>query len=315
MVADARFRRRKDCMRFSVSKAFAATFAYLSQHWLLLLKAMWLPGLIVAGLQLYAAPTLLAAMAEFALMGPNPDPETATAAFSRLGGALIFYFIAGFIFFPMLTVACLRHIVRGDDLRLPFYFNYGADETRIMGANFLFNLMIIVIALIAEIVVGVLVTAASFGGPAAAGAAKSIGAVLSQGATGWFQVRMSTLFPAVMATRTMGLGVAWDVTRRDWLALVFYWILIGIVILPIIFLCLAPTAAPFAADVAALREDDATGVAALLQKISAALTPGAPGFWTAAAGIVVLTLAVNAIVNIASAVAWRYLAAGRDGVE
>lgn len=300
-------------MGFRVIKAVAATFAYLSQHGLTLLRAMWLPGLIVAGLQLYAAPSLFASMAEFTRLGPNPDPAAAAAAFTRLGGSVIFYLIAGLIFFPMLTVASLKHIVRGEEQRLPFYFNYGADETRIMGANFLFHLMVFVIMLVAEIIVGVFVAAASFGGPAAAGALKSIGSVLSQGATGWFQVRMSALFPAVMATRSLGLGVAWDATRRDWLALIFYWILIGLVILPVILVCLLPSALPFAADIGNIRSGDAAAVAALLDKLSAAFAPSAPGFWMTAAGIAVMTLAVNAIVNIASAVAWRYLAAERDG--
>lgn len=300
-------------MSFRVFKAVAATFAYLAGHWLLLLKAMWLPGLIVAGLQLYAAPSLLASMAEFTLLGPNPDPETAAAAFTRFGGSIIFYLIAGLIFFPMLTVASLKHIMRGEEQRLPFYLNYGADETRIMGANFLFHLMVFVIMLIAEIVAGVLVATATFAGPAAAGAVKSIGSIFSQAATGWFQVRLSTLFPAVMATRTMGLGIAWDATRRDWLALIGFWILIGLVILPVILICLAPGVLPFAADIASVQSGDAAVVAAFLQKLAAALSPSAPGFWMTAAGIAVMTLVVNAVVNVASAVAWRYLAVERDG--
>lgn len=301
-------------MTFRIFKAVAATFAYLARHWPLLLQAMWLPALIVAGLQLYAAPHLFSATAEMVLLGPNPDPETAAAVLSRLGGAIVFYLLAGLVFFPMLTVASLKHIIRGEEQRLPFYLNYGPDETRIMGANFLLNLMVVVIALIAEIVVGVFVTAASFAGPAAAGALRSVGSILSQAATGWFQLRMSVLFPAVMATRTLGLGVAWDATRRDWLALIGYWIVIGLVILPAVLILLLPAALPVAADIASVRGGDAAAVSSFLQKLSAALSPSAPGFWMTAAAIFVMTLIVNAIVNVASAVAWRYLVA-ESGIE
>ncbi|HBS36116.1 MAG TPA: hypothetical protein DEA50_13740, partial [Parvularcula sp.] len=111
-------------MPFRALKAFAATFAYLSQHWPTLLKSMWLPALFVAGLQLYAAPGLLSAFAGLALLGPNPEPDKAAAAISGLGGSVIWFVVAGFLFFPMLTVASLRHIVRGEEPRLPFYFAF-----------------------------------------------------------------------------------------------------------------------------------------------------------------------------------------------
>lgn len=300
-------------MRFRTLKAFAATFAYLAAHWPLLLKAMWLPALILAGLQIYAAPSLFSSMAEFVLLGPNPDPEAAAAAFSRLGGAMIFYFVAGFIFFPMLTVASLRHIIRGEERRLPFYFSYGADETRVMGANFLFNLMVVVIAVIADLALGVLLAVVSLLGPAAAGALKGVGSIATQAVTGWFQVRMSTLFPAVMATRSLGLGVAWNVTRRDWLALIAYWILIGLVIVPVILVLLSPAALPLVGDMAKIGQNDPAAMAVFFQKLSAALAPSSPGFWMAAAGLLLTTLIVNAIVNVASAVAWRYLAVEPDG--
>ncbi len=299
-------------MGFRAFKAFAATFAYLAEHWLLLLKAMWAPALILTGLQLYAAPGLFSALSEFATLGPNPEPEAAAAAFSRLGAAGVFYLLAGLIFFPMLTVASLRHIVRGEEPRLPFHFAYGADETRIMGANFLFNLMVIVIAVVADLAIGVLAAVIGLLGPAAAGALKAGGSVLTQLATGWFQVRLSPLFPAVMATGTLGLGIAWNATRASWLKVFVFWILIGLVVAPIIVILLLPVSLAVAGDIGAVQSGDAAAVAAFFQKISAALTPDAPGFFLAAAGIYAMTLIVNAIVNVASAVVWRYLAAMRD---
>jgi hypothetical protein len=294
-------------MNFRVFKAFAATFAYLAGHWPLLLKAMWLPALIITGLQLYAAPSLFNGLAELALLGPNPAPEAATAAFRTFGGSLIWYVVAGFIFFPMLTVASLRHIIRGEDLRAPFYLNYGADETRVMAANFLFNLMIVVISIVGELVVGVLAAAFLLFGAGAGAAARSIGALGVNAATAWFQLRMSTLFPAVIATQTLGFGEAWVSTRRGWLALAGYWILIGVVILPAIAVFLLPMILPVAGDLAGLGAGDASSMASLLQKLADSLDPKAAGFWVTAAAIFVMTLIVNAIVNVASAVAWRYL--------
>ncbi len=294
-------------MNFRILKAFAATFAYLAGHWPLLLKAMWLPALAMAALQLYAAPKLFAGLADMILLGPNPAPEAATAAFASFGGSLIWYVVSGFIFFPMVTVASLRHIIRGEAQTAPFYFNYGADETRIMASNFLLNLMIVVISIVGELVVGVL--SAVFMLLGAAGAARSIGALAVNVATAWFQVRMSTLFPAVIATRTLGFGEAFAATRRDWLALAGYWILIGLVVLPLVALLLAPMALPVMSDMLAIKPDDPATTAAFLKALAASLDPASAGFWIAAAAVLVLTIAVNAIVNIASAVAWRYLSA------
>lgn len=294
-------------MNFRILKSLAATFAYLAGHWPLLLKAMWLPALAMVALQLYAAPQLFTGLAEMILLGPNPAPEKATAAFASLGGALIWYVVSGFIFFPMLTVASLRHIIRGEEQAAPFYLNYGADETRIMAANFLFNLMIIVISIVGELVVNVL--AAVFLLLGAVGAARSVGAVAVNLVTAWFQVRMSTLFPAVIATRTLGFGEAFAVTRRDWLALAGYWILIGLAVLPLAAVFLAPMALPVMNDMLAIKSNDPASTAAFLKALAASLDPKSAGFWIAAAAVFLLTIAVNAIVNIAGAVAWRYLSA------
>jgi hypothetical protein len=294
-------------MNFRILKAFAATFAYLAGHWPLLLKAMWLPALIMTGLQLYAAPKLFAGLGGMILLGPNPAPEAATAAFASFGGSLIWYVVSGFIFFPMLTVASLRHIISGEEQAAPFYLNYGADETRIMASNFLLNLMIVVISIVGELVVGVL--AAVFMLLGAAGAARSVGALAVNLITAWFQVRMSTLFPAVIATRTLGFGEAFAVTRRDWLALAGYWVLIGLVVLPLVAVCLTPMALPVMGDMLAIKSNDPATTAAFLKALAASLNPASAGFWIAAAAVFVLTVAVNAIVNVASAVAWRYLSA------
>ena len=294
-------------MNFRILKAIAATFAYLAGHWPLLLRAMWLPALIMTGLQLYAAPKLFAGLSGMILLGPNPAPEAATAAFASFGGSLIWYVVSGFIFFPMLTVASLRHIIRGEQQAAPFYLNYGADETRIMASNFLLNLMIVVISVVGELVVGVL--AAVFMLLGAAGAARSVGALAVNLITAWFQVRLSTLFPAVIATRTLGFGEAFAATRRDWLALAGYWILIGLVVLPLVALLLLPMALPVLSDMLAIKADDPASTAAFLKALAASLDPASAGFWIAAAAVFVLTIAVNAIVNVASAVAWRYLSA------
>lgn len=298
-------------MNFRVFKAFAATFAYLAEHRLMLIKAMWLPAAAITALQLYAAPALFNGLAELALLGPNPQPEKAAAAMSGLGGSIIWFVVAGFIFFPMLTVASLKHIVRGEEQRLPFYFAYGADETRVMAANFLFNLMIVVIALVGEIVVGVLTAVFLLLGPAAGGVIKSIASLGLNAVTGWFQARVSPLFPAVIATRTLGFGHAWSATRRDWLAVIGFWILIGVIIIPAVVVLLLPTVLPVAADMGAMQRGDAAATAAMLQKLAAGLSPSAPQFWISAAGIFVMTLGVNAVVNTASAVLWRYLGTER----
>jgi len=299
-------------MNFRVFKALAATAAYLGRHWPLLLRAMWLPALIITGLQLYAAPTLFNGLAEMVLLGPNPAPEAAAAAFATFGGSLVWYVVAGFIFFPMLTVASLRHIISGEEPRTPFYLNFGADETRIMAGNFLFNLMLVVISIVGELVVGVIAALFLLFGAGAAGAAKSLGGLGVNLLTAWFQVRMSTLFPAVIATKTLGLAAAFAATRRDWLALVFYWILVSLVVLPAIALFLMPMIGPAMGDIASMRAGDAQAMAAFMQKLAASLDPKTASFWMIAAGVFAMTLFVNAVVNVASAVAWRYLTAAEE---
>lgn len=300
-------------MFFPVRTAWSATLAYLARHAVGLLKALWLPALLLTVLQMWAAGPLLTAFARLLDLGPNPAPAEAMATLGAIGKWMLVVMAGGALLYPMLAVASLRHLVRGDPMPAPFYFRYGGDELRVLAAYVLLTLMLVLVALVAELSLGALIFLA---GLLAAGALPVIRPIIElviNVATWWFQVRLSLLFPAAIATRTTGFGAAWKATRYEALRLFLFWIAIGVIYVPLALLLFAPVIAelyPLFEPVAAAGADpeaQRTAVIPLINAAAALYSPGHPLFVLNAALMFVATIVITALVNVAAGTAWRYL--------
>ncbi|HNS85906.1 MAG TPA: hypothetical protein PKH09_03315 [Parvularculaceae bacterium] len=300
-------------MAFPVIKAFKTTFAYLQSRAVELLKALWLPVALLVALQIYAAPPFFDAMIKILELGPEPDPAEAGAhlgAFMKWGGFLV---LGSALLMPMATVASLRHIVRGDDLGGFFYFQYGGDELRVLAGYLLFSLMLMLITIVGGLGAAAITLIFALAGPAASTMAKGLGELIINLVTFWFRLRLCVLFPAAIATRTIGFGVSWEATKGNVLRLAAFWILMGLVLIPASLILLAPFAGdffPLFEQIVAAGEDEEAARAALiplLQRMSDLMSVENPQIFLLAPALAASTFLSTAIANVASGAAWRLL--------
>ena len=299
-------------MKFPATKAFGATFAYLAQHAVDLAKALWLPSALLVALQLYAAAPLFEAMAATIALGENPEPAEAAAALGDLGKWALVLMAGSAIAYPMMTAASLIHVVRGEPLKTPFYLRYGGDELRLLAAYILLSVMIIVLSIVGGLAVTVFVTIFALILPGGRPFANWFGDLGLNIALTWFRLRLCVLFPASMATGTIGFGAAWSITKGNAWGLFFFWILIGLALTPIA-LVMAPFAGGILGEFSKLMEvGDNTAAAresviAILREMSRLFSTQNPSLPAFAGVLLATTIATTAIINVAAGIAWRYL--------
>lgn len=299
-------------MKVPVIKAFGATFAYLAQHAVDLAKALWLPVALLVGLQLYAMAPFFGAISSLIALGENPDPAEAAPLLGELGKWGLVLTAGSAVAYPMMTVASLRHVVRGDELRAPFYLRYGGDELRVLAAYILLSAMIVLISIVGGLAASVAAMVFALVSPQARALANSLGELVLNVVLTWFRLRLCVLYPASVATGTIGFGVAWSVTKGCAWSLLFFWILIGLVLLPV-----AALMAPFAGDLIGMimklsevgADKDAAREAAIpiLQELSRLFGRENPAYAAFAFVLFIVTMATTAVTNVAAGIAWRYL--------
>ncbi len=303
-------------MRFPIVKAFSATVAYLARHWPDLLKALWLPALLLVALQLYAMPPLFAAISTMIGLGDNPEPAAAAAALGELAKWLLVLSAGSAIAFPMLTVASLVHFVRGDMNNRLFYFRYGGDELRVLAAYLLMSVMIFAISLVGGLAGAVIALLLALFSPATKGATSGVGDLFVNLVTLWFRLRLSVLYPASVATRRIGFDLAWRATRGSVLPLLGFWVLIGLLLAPVGIVLFAVFGGDIAAQLMKMAEigDDPAALrdalAPVLDEFGRLFSRENPAYALFAVALFLSTIVTTAVTNIASGIAWRYLTDG-----
>lgn len=300
-------------MKFPVIKAFGATFAYLAQHAVDLVKALWLPVALLVGLQFYAMTPLFEAISSVIALGDNPDPAEAAPLLGELGKWGLVLTAGSAVAYPMMTVASLRHVVRGDELKTPFYLRYGGDELRVLAAYILLSAMIIVISIVGGLAGSVIVLVLSLALPQARALLNGLAELAVNIVTIWFRLRLSALYPASIATGTIGFGASWSVTKRHAWALFSFWMLTGIALAPLIVAVSAPFAGEFfplfqklseaGEDAAAMRQ----AIIPILDAVGKLFSPESPSFALFAPLFFVWTMVSTAAFNVAAGISWRYL--------
>lgn len=300
-------------MRFPVFKAFGATLAYLAGHAGGLLQALWLPALLFLGATMAVTPDYLDGAVAMMALGPTPDPEQVLAIappMIRAGGVLM---LANVLFYPMMTVGALRHVVRGDRLKWPFYLGFGGDEIRTLGAYVLMMVMLVLVYLVFILAIVVILGVLSLVSPMLGGVAGLAALVAGFLGMVWFMTRLSVTLPAALAERSLGVAQSWRATKGNSARLFFYWILIAAPLLVVI----AIYAVIFLGDFFPIYQEliKAGADQAAQQKANVRILEiqrefydiTKPKFWSFAIGAYLYMIATMAIINVASGIAWRYL--------
>lgn len=296
-------------MKLPVFKAVGATFAYLFRHAGLLFASLWLPALLFMAAMIYAMPLYMDAVIK---MSPSDGAVTTLSPeFLRATGIM---YGASFAFYPMLYVASLRHLVRGDRLKFPFYLNFGGDEIRVIAAYFLLMVVIFVTMIVGVLGVAAIAFSVSIIWKSAGEIIALVPMIALLVAMPWIMMRLSLIFPAAIARRSVGISESWRATKGNSLRLLLFWIIITLAVLPAVG---AYFALVFWDQFGALREAFSTAgdpavVSAEVERRMLEIQrefydPAREGFWPAMIATYLYMIVVTAYTNVASGMAWRYL--------
>ncbi len=300
-------------MKFPVFKAFGATLAYLTGHAVDLIKALWLPALLLVAAMAAVMPGYLDAAIAMLDLGPTPDPNAVLAVVGPMMSSMGLLLLVSAVLYPMMIVGALRHVVRGDEQKLPFYLGYGGDEVRTLGAYALIIVMMVIAYLVFALAVGVLTGVLTLISPAAGGVGALIALVAGLGALVWFAMRLSATFPAVLATRSLGLAQSWRATKGNSTRLLLFWFLVGLIMLGVgLFYAVAfmGDMMPIYAELIDAGADEAAQQAANLKLMKAQRDLydfGSAKFWPFTIATYIYTVALMALTSVAAGIAWRFL--------
>lgn len=300
-------------MKLPPVKAFGAALAYMSTHAFELLKATWLPTALLTAVGIYALPGILGPMLEMLALGPEPDPNRLMEVIGPAAGPIGIFFLASLVLYPMIYVAAMRHVLLGQKLRLPFYFQFGGAELRVLATFILLMILLMLVEIVANLGIAGLALAGKAAGPQAAGLIESLLALAYTLFSLWLQLRLSLSLPAAVADRRIGLPLSWYKTKGNSLRLLLYYILFGLIVLPVAGAVIALNWSPFYALFEALQgagEDPVKAMAALkdfMQPYLDRLSPGHPGFAPTVAFYFLYTLFGVVIGTIPMAIAYRFI--------
>lgn len=211
-------------MKLKVFKAFAATWAFLIQHGLEVLKIIWLP----VALQIAAYYLLMPGfLMETSMLGADP-PADGGEVWTHLAPHVLPFL--GFLLVACVTTIILyagltRLIVRGEKTKLPFLLSWGADEWRLLG-GWAIILALFVGVMIALQIVAMVVGALGLLGRGPITIILSFGGALVVICAGiWAGVRLSLFAPATIAERKIGIQTSWESTEDDFWSLLGFWAL------------------------------------------------------------------------------------------
>ena len=309
-------------MSFPVFKALSASVAYVATHFFTLIKILWLPTLLLVAAMAYVMPGMMDAQMQMVAAEDAADPSAVFSVMGEMFKASGLIMLASAILYPMITAGVLKHVIRGQAPRLPFYLQFGADELRLLGAY----ILVMIIAIIAAVVGGFVFMAASLIvgiglGEVSDAAAAIVIVLLALVATVvaiWFALRLSLVFPASIGARSLGIAQSWQITRGNTFGLFFYWlfwfILMLIVLIPISLLMASGYFSVFGDFIGeAIKNPDAAEQLGqefdkrILDLQAQMWDRSNPGFWLNIASVYLYTMVNYGLVAVGGGVAYRYV--------
>lgn len=235
-------------MKLPVRKAIGATFAYFIAELATVIRIVWAPLLLMGVALAIATPRYLQAVLAISDLGPQPDPNDVLPLVGPMFASLGLMSLIFALGYPMIFSGVMRHVIRGEAPRLPFYLNFGADELRVLGTYILVGLMTGLVYMVGAI--GAAAVSAIFGALGAITGAKALvglGSLIIMvaflGALLWFVLRMSLALPAAIGARTIGIAISWEATKGNVLRLFgfwLFWISLLIIVETVLLLILSP---------------------------------------------------------------------------
>lgn len=302
-------------MKFPVFKALGASFAYLITHAGTVLRTLWLPVLAMTAANFYVMPGYIEKAMALSGVEDSNDPSVVFELMGPMFASLGLLYLVLAIFWPMSIAGNLRHLVRGESPRLPFYFQFGMDEVRVLLSYILLIIMLALVYLVG--ILGFLVlsfVAAMLG--SVGGVVIAIAALVMFGVFFWFILRLSVTLPAAINARKIGVAESWRVTKGAALPLFVYflvWSLIFIALGVAFVLIATPALLPMIADAIAQAKDPSAGAEIerrIMEMQLEMFDPTGPRFYLIAAATYVYTIISTAVMNVSTGVAYRYLAGG-----
>ncbi len=309
-------------MKLPVFTALGALLSYIAVHFFTLIKIIWLPTLLLTAVMAYVMPSMMDAQLQLVAIEETGDPAQAAAALAPLLRNSGLIFVASLVLYPMMMAGVLKHVIRGDAPRLPFYLQFGGDELRMLLAYILVFIISIVVAIVGilgasviGVVVGVALGAIS---EAAAGLGMLILVLATIVAVIWFALRLSLVFPAAIGARSVGVAQSWEQTKGATLGLFFYWfitlILMMVLMTPVWLLMAGGYFSVFGeffsaamADPSAAEQLGEEFERRILEMQAEMWDRSSPSFWMVIAGSWLSLIVQYGFTSVAGGVAWRYL--------
>lgn len=302
-------------MGFPVFRAFGAGIAYLFTHFLTIIRILWLPALLVMAVQIYVTPAMLDAQLSMISDEAAGQPVDPFAALNSMFKYLGYLYGAMAILYPMMYAGLLKHIVFGKAPRLPFYFQFGFDELRIVGAFVALLVLVLIVYFFAFLLI-VLLTALSvivndtIGEFIFTASLVALGVVLI-----WFSLRMSVIYAAAIGDKGIGIESSWNLTAgRVWSLLLFWilWIAVWAIPYLALLLFLMPEIFSLAAGSAQMSSSQTieTDIFTMQRDIWDLSKPAA---WLNMAGSYVFLLVYTAVTIVPIGVAYIYMKRADEG--
>ncbi len=300
-------------MNFPVFKAFSAGLAYIVAHFFTIIKILWLPILLLMAVQTYLMPSMTEAEIQFGAVEAGGDPAAMFAAMGPMMRTMGLLYLAMAIFYPMMIAGLLRHVIRGEAPRLPFYLWFGADELRIVAAFLLLIIMTIILYIAGGLLVMVVGLILSLVAGAMGGILMGIGMLALVGVLIWFFVRMSIIYAATVGERKVGIAESWNITEGHFWGLFFYWILwvFLMIVVGLVFLALvSPRYLPLIMEMMSSMSDPTA-----MEQVNARMLEmqgdmwdlSKPGAWVSLILTYLFTLIYIALWVVPAGIAYRYL--------
>lgn len=305
-------------MKLPVFKAFFAGLALVFGKAGELFKALWLPALLMMGAMAFIMPRYLGAAVDMTAMDPETDPAAVFAAMGPMFKYMGLLYLAMAILYPIMIAGNLKYIIRGQELGLPFYLQFGLDEFRILITVILLFIMVMIVYVVGALSLFALSVISAMVTPQIAGIVIAVASLALAITLVWFLLRMSLAFPATIGARKIGVAESWRLTKGNAWRLFFYWCFwwVVLVIVALLYIALAfPGLLTIVQEaiVAAGQDPEATQEFqtrwAQMQRDQ--WDASKPGFWVYVGGTYLYTLVNTALGNVAGGVAYRYLSGGQ----